>query len=117
MAFPKITVLKPFPQGFSGGYYSAEQTVGSADLDDLGVITSNSKPTISSPASRAVKSWSKPATSVGQVQRVGCRTGNEELHSRTHSACTLAEVHIVKMGGNMELCLCDEDTEMLVSTL
>ena len=108
MAFSKITVPKPFPQSISGGYYTHY---------DLGVITSNSKQTISSPASRAVKSLSKLATSVGQVQWVGCRTGNEELHSRTHSPCTVAEVHIVTMGGNMELCLRDEDTEMLVSTL
>ena len=43
MAFPKIIVLKPFPQSISGGYYSAEQTVESADLDDLDVITNNSK--------------------------------------------------------------------------
>ena len=89
MAFPKITVLKPFPQSISGGYYSAEQTVGSADLDDLGVITSNSKQIISSPASRALKSLSKLATSFGQVQWVGCCTGNEELHSLTPLAPSL----------------------------
>ena len=64
-----------------------------------------------------MRSLSKLATSGGQVQWLGCRTGNEELDSHTRSTCTIAEVHTVTMGGNMELCLHDEDAEMLVSTL
>ena len=56
--FPKLFSSQPFPQSFSGGYHFAEQTLESADLEDLDRITSNKV----SSTSWVVKTLSKLAT-------------------------------------------------------
>lgn len=43
LRFPKLLSSEPFLGTISGGYYSAQQTLESAALDDLDVITNNRK--------------------------------------------------------------------------